>query len=295
MIRSTGIRPAQWRLYWEDLADITVRLPSLQRQRAITVFLDKETSRINALVAKKRRLLSTLNEKRIALITAVVTGQLKVPGAAGRIRGTNSSHTGWPTAPLGRLASINARTLADTTDPDYTFRYLDISSVGRGEVVEQPKTLRFEDAPSRARRVLRRGDTIISTVRTYLRAVLPIREDATDLIASTGFAVLSPRPGLDYRFLSWYAQANPFVEEVVARSVGVSYPAIAPSELAHFHIPTPTLVEQRAIADFLDTGTARINDIVETMHGQIDLLEEHRQALISAAVTEQIEIPKVAA
>ncbi len=182
--------------------------------------------------------------------------------------------TDWLTTPLGRLVSINKRALAETTDPDYTFRYLDISSVGRGEIVEKPTTLQFENAPSRARRILHRGDTIVSTVRTYLRAVLPIRDDASDLIASTGFAVLSPGAGIDSRFLSWYAQSDPFIEEVVARSVGVSYPAIAPSELAQFPVPTPALAEQRAIADFLDAETARIDALIAKKRQLVERLNQ---------------------
>ncbi|MDQ3303717.1 MAG: restriction endonuclease subunit S, partial [Actinomycetota bacterium] len=188
-------------------------------------------------------------------------------------------HTDWTTAPLGRLVSINERTLAETTDPDYTFRYLDISSVGRGEITEEPKTMRFENAPSRARRILRTGDTIVSTVRTYLRAVLPVRDDPRDLIASTGFAVLSPGADIDSRFLGWFAQSDTFIEEVVARSVGVSYPAIAPSELAHFPVPTPGLAEQRAIADYLDAETARIDALIEKKR-RLNLALEERQTLL---------------
>ena len=190
-------------------------------------------------------------------------------------------HTNWPTAPLGRLVSINERALAETTHSDYTFRYLDISAVGRGEITEEPKTMRFENAPSRARRILRSGDTIVSTVRTYLRAVLPIQDDADDLIASTGFAVLSPGSSIDSRFLSWYAQADPFIEQVVARSVGVSYPAIAPTDLARFPVPNPTLPEQRAIADYLDAETARIDALIEKKRRQSVLVDARWVALVT--------------
>ncbi|MQA17362.1 MAG: restriction endonuclease subunit S, partial [Pseudonocardiaceae bacterium] len=76
-----------------------------------------------------------------------------------------------------------------------------------------------------------------------------------DLVASTGFAVLSPRDGINPSFLSWWLQSDPFIEEVVATSVGVSYPAINASDLGKFLVPVPTSVEQRAIADFLDAET----------------------------------------
>jgi type I restriction enzyme, S subunit len=73
------------------------------------------------------------------------------------------------TAPLKHLVTINRESLDETTDPDFAFRYIDIGSVGRGVLLDEPELLSFGQAPSRARRVVRAGDTLISTVRTYLR------------------------------------------------------------------------------------------------------------------------------
>ena len=61
---------------------------------------------------------------------------------------------------------FNARALKEDTPPDLEFRYVDISSVGRGELVSEPVSMTFETAPTRARRLVQTGDTIISTVRT---------------------------------------------------------------------------------------------------------------------------------
>lgn len=182
--------------------------------------------------------------------------------------------TRWTTVPLGRVVELNARTLPETTDPDFEFRYVDIGSVGRGTLVEEPQTLTFEKSPSRARRVLRPGDTIVSTVRTYLRAVMRIPDNTTELIGSTGFAVLTARPELDSRFLGWFSQSDPFVEEIVARSVGVSYPAISPSDMARLPVAVPDLQTQRTTADFLDAETARIDALIGKKHRMIELLEE---------------------
>lgn len=213
--------------------------------------------------------------------------------------------TCWATAPLGRVVKFNARTLPETTAPGFEFRYVDISSVGRGELVEEPQVLTFENSPSRARRILRPGDTIVSTVRTYLRAVMRVPDNATDLIGSTGFAVLTARSQLDSQFLSWFAQSHPFIEEVVARSVGVSYPAISPFELARLPVPVPDITVQRAVADFLDFETTRIDRLAgrsaygrgeqpKGVLGRLEkLLAEKRVALITAAVTGQIEVPEV--
>lgn len=181
--------------------------------------------------------------------------------------------------PLKRLVGINERALAEDTDPDREFRYIDIGAVGHGELVTDPEHLRFGDAPSRARRIVKLGDTIVSTVRTYLRAVWPVFGDADQLVVSTGFAVLTPHR-IDARFLSWWARSDPFIEEVVARSVGVSYPAINAVDLGGLPVRVPQPGEQRAIADFLDTETAFIDALITKRRHMIRLLAERRSSFL---------------
>jgi type I restriction enzyme S subunit len=182
--------------------------------------------------------------------------------------------------PLKRVTEINRAALPDNTDPDHKIQYIDISAVGRGRLVSDPQQMRFGDAPSRARRLVAPGDTIVSTVRTYLRAVLPISGPTDHVIVSTGFAVVSPGKQMHHAFLSWYLQSDPFVDEVVARSNGVSYPAIAASDMGRIHVRLPPRAEQRAIADFLDTETARIDALIAKKRRMIGLLQERWQALI---------------
>ena len=102
---------------------------------------------------------------------------------------------------------------------------------------------------------------------------------------STGFAVLRPGPDLDQGFLYRLVQAEEFVGRVVARSTGVSYPAIAPSVLARLDIWLPPLPEQEAIAAWLDERNRRIDELVAAKRRLIDLLAEQRTALITHAVT----------
>ena len=144
--------------------------------------------------------------------------------------------------------------------------------------------MRFGDAPSRARRRVQPGDTIISTVRTYLRAVWPVVGATDDLVVSTGFVVLSPRPGLDARFLGWLAQSDLVIEEVVARSVGVSYPAINGLDVGELAVPVPSLHAQRAIAAYLDAETAAIDALLTARRHMLELLEERLDGFITATL-----------
>lgn len=190
--------------------------------------------------------------------------------------------------PLKHIARVNVATLDDMTDPDYSFDYIDISSVTPEVGIARRERVTFGTAPSRARRKVTHGDTIVSTVRTYLRAVAFV-DEPDDLVVSTGFAVLSPGAGVDPRYLYRAVQSKPFVDEVVARSTGVSYPAINPGELGRIGVHLPDACTQRAIADFLDRETERIDALVAKKQRLIELLQEKRTALISHAVTKGLD------
>ena len=126
---------------------------------------------------------------------------------------------------------MNIETLPESTDPDYEFEYLDIGNVQTGKIVGDIEKHKFQNAPSRARRIVENGNTIISTVRTYLKAVLYIKNEFSKYIVSTGFAVLKPKKEVIPYFLYLAVQNHPFINMVTAKSVGASYPAINPTTL----------------------------------------------------------------
>ena len=194
----------------------------------------------------------------------------------------------WDLKPLKYLASINDEKLADSTDRDEVIEYVDIGNVTLQQGICGSETLSFEKAPSRARRIVRDGDSIVSTVRTYLKAIAPIKQPPPNLIVSTGFAVIRPR-ALDPGYLSYHLQSSNFVEDVVSRSVGVSYPAINPTEIAEIELLQPLLEEQQAISAWLDERTARIDTLIAKKQRLIELLQEKRQAIISKAVTRGLD------
>jgi type I restriction enzyme S subunit len=202
--------------------------------------------------------------------------------------GTVPEH--WSIAPLKFSASCNDTVLPDSTDDDYEIEYVEISDVNEVSGITGSAKYRFLDAPSRARRTLRHGDVLISTVRTYLRAIAPVVNPPENLIVSTGFAVVRPRNGiLDGTFLGYLLRAEWWISEIIARSVGVSYPAINASDLISVDVPLPTWYEQTRIARFLDHETANIDALVKEQQRLIKLLKEKRQAVISNAVTRGLD------
>ena len=212
----------------------------------------------------------------------------------------------WEVRRLKSWLGVNELVLSEDTDPEYTFDYLDIGSVETGRLTARPERIRFENSPTRARRVIRSGDTIVSTVRTYLKAVWHAEHPGADLIASTGFAVLTPRCGTSPRFASYLCQSDPFTNRVTAESVGIAYPAISETRLGTLKVCVPPLTEQAAIVRFLDHTDRRIGRYIGAMQKLVgaaasrtereaSLLDEYRTRLIADVVTGKLDVRGVAA
>ncbi|HEX21671.1 MAG TPA: restriction endonuclease subunit S, partial [Actinobacteria bacterium] len=195
----------------------------------------------------------------------------------------------WEVKRLKYVATINDETLPETTNPNTEISYVDISSVDASAGIVKQEEINFENAPSRARRIVRDGDVIVSTVRTYLKAISPIRKPPNNLIVSTGFAVVRPR-SIRADYLQYAMRESSFIETIVSRSVGVSYPAVNVSDIENINIPLPPIVEQQAIANFLDRTTSKIDILVTKIELSIEKLNEYRTALISAAVTGKLDL-----
>jgi len=167
------------------------------------------------------------------------------------IEGLGKIPESWIVKRLKYVASVNDDVLNESTSPDWELLYVDIGSVDAVAGITQKEPMLFEDAPSRARRLVSDGDTIVSTVRTYLKAIAPVHQPQPNLVVSTGFAVVRPRT-VEPEFLAFCLRSDYFVETVVSRSTGVSYPATNSSEVLAIPVPLPARAEQRAIAKALD-------------------------------------------
>ena len=194
----------------------------------------------------------------------------------------------WEVKRLKHVATWNDEVLPERMDSTLEMTYVDISSVDSVQGIVEKERLTFETAPSRARRIVRDGDIIVSTVRTYLRAIASIVQPESDMIVSTGFAVIRPRT-IGSAFAAYGIRAPYFVDSVVANSVGVSYPAINSHELVSLPVICPTDEEQEAIVAFLDREIDKIDALVDKKERLLELLHEKRTALITRAVTKGLD------
>lgn len=183
--------------------------------------------------------------------------------------------TSTETRPLWAMCTMNDNVLSEDTPPDTVFEYVDISNVTKGHIAENVNTYEFRTAPSRARRVVSAGDVVVSTVRTYLRAIAQVPKHMSQRVFSTGFAVLRPGVRTDSRYLAYVLGSRQVIDEIVATSVGVSYPAIQGSALHRIRVPHHRHDAQIRIADHLDRETGGIDVLI----GKLDDLADQLKAL----------------
>ncbi len=288
----TGVRPNSLQMGRDDLMSFPILIPPLPEQESIANFLDQETAKIDALVAEQQKLIELLKEKRQAVISHAVTKGLdptvKMKDSGVEWLGEVPEH--WEVKPIQWVASINDEVLPESIDGDYEIEYVDIGSVNLSSGIESSEMHKFKDAPSRARRIVKNGDVIVSTVRTYLKAIASVKEPPENMIVSTGFAVIRSKRSLEPNFAKFGLQSSYFIDEVISRSTGISYPAINASELAKIKIPLPLAEEQIVIFEYLNEQTLEIDSLISESQKIIVLSQERRSALISAAVTGQIDV-----
>ena len=287
-----GIVEDLWTTRYSEMKNMIVPKPPFEEQTTIARFLDYKLAKINRFIQKKKQLIKLLNEQKAAIINQAVTKGLdpnaKVKNSGIEWLGEIPDH--WVVKPIKYFVTCNDESLTDKTDKDYQLRYIDIGNVDSNGNVSEIVSYKFKDAPSRARRIVKEGDIIVSTVRTYLKAIMHINGDTENLIVSTGFAVLRPRKNVLSEFLNYAIRANYFIGKVVSESNGVSYPAINSTEFITLKIAIRMVGEQKKIVQFIDSETEIINTTISKIEKELVLTEEYKTALIAEAVTGKIDV-----
>lgn len=194
----------------------------------------------------------------------------------------------WTYDRLKDVSAINAASLPADTIPNYEFDYLEISNVDYHGIVDPVaiERLRYEDAPSRARRRITKNCTVISSVRPNLQAVAFIDNGRKNFVCSTGFNVVQPaEQRLSPKFVYYTLISENARQYFEATAKGVGYPAIDDKDFGSFLIPLPPLPEQQRIAAYLDASCMAIDAAVAAKRHQLETLDELRQSNIYRAVT----------
>jgi type I restriction enzyme S subunit len=177
-------------------------------------------------------------------------------------------------APLSKFVKINPEGITQGY-PYQVIEYIDISSTGSGQLIEQPEEIMLKDAPSRAKRIVRDNDIILATVRPNLRSFLFIKNPNDNTVVSTGFAVLRAKETADPHFIYYSITDSRFTGYLTNNTKGTSYPAVDSDIVLRGNIPDFDFKRQQYIGEVLSS----YDDLINTNRRRIQLLEEAARLL----------------
>jgi len=247
-----------------NIQKFRVVLPPLPEQQKIAAIL----STWDNAIGKQEQLIATKQHYKKGLMQLLLTGKKRFEGFSGE----------WKEVLLKRAAEINP----ETDKLPKQFYYIDLESVKRGQLIKQ-KLINKDDSPSRAQRLLSKGDILYQTVRPYQKNNFFFEFDG-DFVASTGYAQIraSENPKFLYHLLHTYE----FLLKVLKRCTGTSYPAVNSKDLGKIKIRIPTYEEQQKIAFVL----GNVDKEITLLQNQLTQLQTQKRGLMQKLLTGALRV-----
>ena len=272
-----------------DLGRIKIATPALAEQQAISAHLDRETARIDALIEKKTRFIELLREKRQALITHAVTKGLdpsvKMKTSGVEWLGEVPEH--WDVLSFQRCVFIAEGQVDPEKSPYREMVLLAPNHIESGSgLLLYTETAEEQNAES-GKYLCQKGDVVYSKIRPALRKVC-IAPDLS--LCSADMYPMRGHSGMSNQFLFWFLLSEPFSAFAVLEADRVAMPKINRESLNSVQLPRPPINEQMEIVAWVAQSTARLDNLRAKTERSIELLKERRSALITAAVTGQIDL-----
>ena len=288
----------RWRLPTEQFNDFFFPLPPLEEQQTIATFLDRETGKIDALIAEQRRLVGLLAEKRQVVISHAVTKGLnpkaKLKDSGIEWLGEVPEH--WEVRQLKysadvRLSNIDKHTVED--EPRVLLcNYVDVYKNER--INSSIDFMAATASPEQIRRLtLEVGDVIITKDSEDPRDIgVPalVSEVVSNLVCGYHLALLRPRSIKSGGYIYYLFKSRYVAAVFETEATGMTRYALGKYSIENLNVPLPSLEEQHAIGSFLDRETAKFDTLTAEANRAITLLQERRSALISAAVTGKVDV-----
>lgn len=281
----------------EDVGNLVSILPSLEEQRTIAAFLDRETERIDQLIARKERQIELLQEKRSALISHAVTKGLnpkaKMKDSGIEWLGEIPEH--WEVTKFKHGAYFQEGPgLRNWQFTDFGIPVICVTNITELGIDfnNYQKYISEEEYDAGYKRfTVQQGDMLLSSSGNSWGKVAEYLSSDTAILNTSTIRVNQLRtPSLLRSFIKCALQSRSSREQLGLMMTGACQPNFGPSHLGEIFVTVPSLDEQKAIADYLDLSIDRLNEAINAIHKSILLLQEYRTALISAAVTGKIDV-----
>jgi len=261
---------------------ITLQIPRVEVQNKVAAVL----SAYDELIENNRRRIALL-EKLAEEIYREWFVRLRFPGHE-KVKLAKGIPNGWRVAELNELATVNPSSISRRDNLE-TIRYVDISSVSTNRI-EEITDYTPHEAPGRARRRVKHGDVIWSSVRPSNRAYCLIYDPPENLIVSTGFAVIRPNAETPFTFLFFAVTSNPFVDQMTTVAKGAAYPATSFDDFEKAKLLVPS-------DDLLKSFHEKIEPLFRQKHllqQQCERLKQTRDKLLPRLISGKLPVENLA-
>ena len=279
----------------EFLANLRIQLPNLNQQRAIADYLDRETARLDALVAVKERVLGLLAEKRRALITRAVTRSLdpNVPLRDSGIPWLGEIPAHWKIVPLRFLVDLSSGATPDTGKPEYwdgEIPWVSPKDIKQNEITYTRDHVSELALSECTLRLIEPGAVLIVVRGMILAHSFPTALNNKSVTINQDMKALRCCPTLTPHYLRDFFHG--FEEHTVSLADSSAHGTrkLDTAVLGRLEIPLPPLLEQQQVVTYIDEATSRLDALESATGTSMALLKERRAALIAAAVTGQIDL-----
>lgn len=294
--QSKGIRVSQWDLDPEEFQRIELLLPDKSEQIKIFNFLDQETAKIDTLIEKQHQLIKLLKEKRQAAISHAVTKGLN-PNAPMRDSGVDwlgevPAH--WSVIKLGGVSTITRLAGAEytsfwKTDDDGAIVTLRGQNIQFNRLeLNNTENISEELSQKLVRSRLFKNDIVYPCVGSIGNAALITEDDKFHI--NQNIAKITPHAEMHPLFLTYFLNSKVCLESCLFLNTSDAQPSILVSNLRRIKVPVPDVKEQIAISKFITDRLDFIDQLMNKAECAVELMQERRIALISAAVTGKIDV-----
>ncbi len=296
---------AQPGLAVDRIRSLPLPLPPLDEQRAIAAYLDRETERIDALVAKKRLLIERLEEYRTALITRTVTRGLppEAASAAGldpspRLKPSGVEWLGdvpehWEVKPLRRLVSFRGGATPDKSRDDLwdgNIPWVSPKDMKRASISDSEDHVTDAALDASSIALLPTGSVLVVVRGMILAHSFPVAVTAAPATINQDMKALTTTTSLSHEFLYWYLAGTESVVVSMCDESAHGTRKLETASLAALAVAVPPNHEQRDIVAFLNEETAKVDGLTGEVETAVARLQEYRTALITAAVTGKVDV-----
>jgi type I restriction enzyme S subunit len=276
-----------------DIGDCRTYLPPLPEQTRIAEFLDRETGKIDALVAEQQRLMALLKEKRQAVISQAVTKGLNpnAPMKPSGIEWLGDVPAHWVTPSLNSRYSCELGKMLDESriTGAHLVPYLRNTDVQWDAINYQELHEMDIQESEYPRYTIQTGDLLVCEGGEVGRAAM-VRELSGIFGFQKALHRLRPRSNSEHTRFLYYTFVWAAATGVFSAGGTATIAHLTGEQLRRYRFPKPPYNEQTVIAEFLDAEIVKFNTLTAEAQRAIDLLQERRTALISAAVTGQIDV-----